>query len=68
MFDIELTRATIEAGVAVLNRHTSDEFRILPEDEIIRRILLAAMEAQDVDRRAQLLPAKSSRQRDRCAE
>jgi hypothetical protein len=36
----EITAEMIEAGVAILNRHTSDEFRVLPDEEIVRRLWL----------------------------
>jgi hypothetical protein len=43
----EITPEMIEAGVRILNRHTSDERRVLPDREIIRRIILAAAAAGD---------------------
>jgi hypothetical protein len=38
---IEITPEMIEAGVRVLNRHTSDEHRVLPDEDIILQIVRA---------------------------
>ena len=41
----EITDEMIAAGVAVLNRHTSDERRVLTDEEIVEGILRAALAA-----------------------
>lgn len=42
------TPAMIKAGVSALNAHVSDEYRILPDEEIVEKIVMAVL-----DRRSQ---------------
>ena len=36
--EIEITPEMLEAGVMALNSHTSDEYRVLPDEEIVEEI------------------------------
>lgn len=47
-----ITPAMIEAGVAELNSHFSDDFRVLADEEIVRRLFLAMIAARQQPQRA----------------
>ena len=51
---VQVTQPMIDAGVRELNAHTSDEFRVLPDEEIVEAIFLAMLkcESQQVCREA----------------